>query len=229
MLKLTILSLCVFLGGLITITNNALAQTEHERPSWLTSPKTDHFRPIELSVDIFKPTAAYAISRDLYLQAGVAYRPNELHRIRLELGYAQCYRDTVMINIMHSARGSFARFYYTWDLYKIIRIYLGLQGGTYQEHFDTELIGRNFGNYSTEANFKERYGGMLVGVSLQEDMNEWFGLRIYGQTGVYTFNGGQKSYRRFPRHLVPGNGAPMYVGYDAYLTVSVGAELLFYF
>lgn len=229
MLKQTILSLCVILGGLAT-TSHSIAQTEPERPNWLPKPPSDHFRPLELSVDILKPSSAAVLGRDIYLQAGIAHRFDDANRIRFELGYAQCFRDTVRINIMHSARGSFARLYYAWDVHKFIQIYAGLQGGAYEEKFDVELVGTSFGNYSTQASFKEQYLGLLGGIAALHNIQPWLGIRAYSQFGVYTFNNGQRtSPENFDRAVVIGNGIPILYGTNRYLTMSVGVELLFYF
>lgn len=229
MLKQTILSLCAIIGGLAT-TSHAIAQTERERPDWLPKPKSDHFRPIELSVEMFKPFAAAVFGRDLYIQSGVAYRFQDNRRVRLELGYAQCFRDTIRINIMHSARGSFARLYYAWDINHFIQIYGGLQGGAYEEKFDVELLGNSFENYSTQASFKEQYLGLLGGVAVLHNIQPWLGVRAYAQSGVYTFNSGERlSPENFSRTLVIGNGVPLNYGTNSYFSLSVGVELLFYF
>lgn len=187
------------------------------------------FKPIEVSVDVFKPYV-YLTDRTLYLQAGVAYRFLEIHRVRLEMGFAQRATDTIWSNVLYDAQGSFARLYYTLDVVGPLQVYTGIQAGAYHENYSVHLVGTNFDDYQSQAVFKERYAGLITGLSLQHQFHEWFGIRMYGQSGIYAFKDANRiSPENFERRRVIGNIVPIKTDENRFLTLDLGVEMLFYF
>lgn len=226
MVSRKILFICILV---VASTSRVASQTE--RPERLPDSETERFRRIELSIDFLKPAVAFALNKDLYIQAGVAYRFRNINRVRFEFGYAKCFEDTFLFNAPYTAYGSFARFYYSLDILKFFQLYTGLQGGAYQEVFKLKHPGFDLESYD----FKDRYGGVLVGMSVQSNATPWLGIRAYAQTGVYTFSTDVRPQYSGPRYLdldrvmVIGNGLPLEINNDLFVTLSVGVELLFYF
>lgn len=224
-LKILPLSVC----GLVLIIFSGQVHGQIEKQSLPTSTEELPFKPWEVSVDILK-SYAYGFDRTLYMQAGVAHRFHKIHRVRLELGFARKTPDTVWTNVLYSAQGSFARLYYTLDVIGPLQAYAGLQAGAYRETYKVHLEGTNFSDYHSETLFKERYAGILTGLSLQHQFHEWFGVRMFSQTGIYAFKDAERvSPENFERRRVIGNIAPINTGPNRFLTIDCGVEMLFYF